>query len=157
MQLRLKRLPLLQKKSLGKIPLINIWIDLLNCLLIDRDDLKQSLKTILEAIEMVKSGYSIVIAPEGTRTSGKEMLPFKEGSLKIAEKSGCPVIPTSISNADNAFENHIPWIRRTHIIIEYGKPVYPNQLEKQDQKHLGRYVQNIVKQTLDKNEASLEF
>lgn len=145
------------KKELKKVPLINIWIWFLNCLLIDRKDLKQSLKVILEGIEMVKRGHSIFIAPEGTRNREKELLPFKKGSLKIADKTGCPVIPVSISNADNIFETHFPWVRRTHVIIEYGRPIIPKELDKEDQRDLAGYVQNIIKETLNKNEALIEF
>lgn len=59
------------------------------CLFLDREDPKQGMKTILQAIDYVKSGISICIFPEGTRNTGEELslLPFKEGSFKIAEKA----------------------------------------------------------------------
>lgn len=78
------------KDSLEKVPLLNIWMKRLYCLFLKRDDMKASLKTILQAIEYVKQGVSICIFPEGTRGDSDEMAPFKEGSLKIAEKAGCP-------------------------------------------------------------------
>ena len=72
----------------------------LHCLFLDRKDIKQGLKTILEGIEKVKSGISICIFPEGTRNKVNDtFLPFHEGSFKIAEKSGCPIIPMSIYNS----------------------------------------------------------
>lgn len=49
---------------------------------------------------------------------------FHEGSLKIAEKSGCPVIPVAMVGTAEVFERHFPWIRPSHVIIEYGKPIY---------------------------------
>lgn len=152
-----KKAAFIAKKELKYFPFINVWMIFINCLFLDRDNIRQGLTVILEGIEMVKKGYSIFIAPEGTRNLEEEMLPFKEGSLKIAQKTGCPIIPVSISNADNIFEQHVPWIKKGHIIIEYGKPVYPKQLDKEDQKQLGKYVRNIIKETLDKNKGSLEF
>ena len=143
------------KKEIAKIPFLRTWMRYLNCLFLDRDNIREGLKTILEGVELVKKGYSVFISPEGTRNHQKEMLPFKEGSLKIAEKSGCPIIPVSLSNTDEVFENHFPWVRKTHVIIEFGKPVYPKELEKEQQKHLGAYVQNIIKETLEKNQALL--
>ena len=145
------------KMELKHFPFINVWMVFINCLFIDRKDLRQSLQVILKGIEMVKGGYSIFIAPEGTRNDNKEMLPFKEGSLKIAQKTGCPIIPVSINNADNIFESHVPWVKKGNIIIEYGEPVYPKQLDKEDQKFLSKYVQEIIRETLKKNEANLEF
>jgi 1-acyl-sn-glycerol-3-phosphate acyltransferase len=139
------------KKEIKKIPFLSTWMTLLQCLFLDRDDIKQGLKTVLKAIEQVKAGYSVFISPEGTRNQGTEMLPFKEGSFKIAEKTGCAIIPVAISNTDAAFERQTPWIRSAHVVIEYGKPIYPKDLEKEQQKHLGSYVQGIIREMLIKN------
>lgn len=79
------------------------------------------------------------------------MMPFKGGSLKIAEKSGCAIIPMSINNTNNIFEAHIPIIKKTHVIIEYGKPIYPKTLDKDTRKHLEEHVQHIIQETIHKN------
>lgn len=139
------------KKEIGKIPFLSYWMRFLQCLFLDRDDVKQGLKTILKGIDLVKDGYSVYISPEGTRSQGKDMLPFKEGSFKIAQKTGCAIIPVALSNTDELFENHFPWIHSAHVIIEYGKPIYPKDLSKEDQKFLGSYVQNIIRGMLMKN------
>lgn len=140
------------KKEMRKLPFISSWMKNLNCLFLDRENIKEGMKTILQGIDLVKNGYSIFIAPEGTRNQNKEMLPFKEGSFKIAEKSGCPIIPVSMNNTDNIFETHLPWVRKAHVVLEFGKPIYVNNLDKEDRKHLGTYVQNIIKDTLERNE-----
>jgi 1-acyl-sn-glycerol-3-phosphate acyltransferase len=145
------------KKEMSKIPFISLWMKFINCLFLDRDNVREGLKTILQGIELIKKGYSVFISPEGTRNQQKEMLPFKEGSLKMAEKTGCAIIPVSLSNTDNIFENHLPWVRRAHIIIEFGKPIYPNDLDKENRKFLGSYIQNIIKETLDKNANAVQF
>ena len=138
---------------MAKIPFLSIWMRNINCLFLDRDNIKEGLKTILKGIDQIKNGYSVYISPEGTRNQGKEMLPFKEGSLKMAEKTGCAIIPVSLTNTEAVFENHTPWIRRAHVIIEFGKPIYVAKLDKEQHKFLGAYVQNIIKETLIKNEA----
>ena len=139
------------KKEIAKVPFISYWMRFLQCLFLDRDDIKQGLKTVLKGIEQVKAGYSIFISPEGTRSQGTDMLPFKEGSFKIAEKTGCAIIPVSISNTDEVFEKHSPWVHSAHVIIEYGKPIYPKELNKEQRKFLGSYVQGIIRDTLAKN------
>ena len=89
------------KKSMEKIPLLSNWMKLLYCLFLDRDDIKAGLKTILKGIDQIKSGISMCIFPEGTRNkSGEKLLPFKEGSMKMAEKTGCPIIPVTLNNTD---------------------------------------------------------
>ena len=72
------------------------------------------------------------------------MLPFKEGSLKIAEKTGCPIIPMALTGTADIFENHLPWIRPAHVTLQYGEPIYPKELSKEDKKHLGSYTQGKI-------------
>ena len=79
------------------------------------------------------------------------MLPFHEGSFKIATKSGCPIIPIAISNSAEIFEAHFPKIKPCKVVVEYGTPIYPDQLEKEDKKHLGVYTQKIISEMLEKN------
>lgn len=143
------------KNGMEKIPLLAAWMRRLNCLFIDRDDIKQSMKTILAGIENVKSGISMCIYPEGTRGRGAdetEMLPFHEGSLKIAKKAGCPIIPMAITGSADVFEAHIPFIRRTHVILEYGAPIDPAALSPEDQKKLGAYCQSVILEMLKKHQ-----
>lgn len=141
----------MSKKEISKIPFLRTWMSLLQCLFLDRDDIRQGMKTILQAIEQVKAGYSIFISPEGTRNHGKDMLPFKEGSFKVSEKTGCAIIPVALTNTDEIFENHFPRVKPSKIVLEFGKPIYPNQLDKEQRKRLGTYVQDIIKDMLDKN------
>ena len=151
---RCKRLTgYIAKKEMEKYPSLNTWMRYLYCLFLDRENPKEGLKTILKAIEYVKNGISICIFPEGTRNKGEElsMLPFKEGALKIASKTGCPVIPISMNNTAEIFENHFPKIKKAHVIIEYGKPVYYKDLDKETQKHFGAYCQQIIQDTINKN------
>lgn len=140
------------KKEMLKIPLLSHWMKNLHCLFLDRKDIKAGLKTILEGIEKAKSGISICIFPEGTRNKVPHtFLPFHEGSFKIAEKSGCPIIPMTILNTGAIWEDHSPKVRKAHVVIEYGKPIYMNELEKEDRKFIGTYVQNIIKETYEKD------
>ena len=153
---RCKRLTgYIAKKEMEKIPLLSNWMRYLYCLFLDRKNPREGLKTILQAIEYVKQGISICIFPEGTRNDGEElsMLPFKEGALKIAEKTGCPIIPISLNNTHAIFEQQQPRIKKVHVVIEYGKPIYPKELDKDTKKHLGAYCQNIIQETINKNQA----
>ena len=141
------------KKEMEKIPLLSTWMRYLHCLFMDRTDVKKGLKTILEGVEKLKNGISICIFPEGTRNKENELelLPFKEGSFKMASKSGCPIIPVAISNTANVWEAHFPFIKKTHVIIEYGKPVYVKELPKEEQKSIGNHCQKLVEEMLKKN------
>lgn len=140
------------KESMKKVPLLSLWMKRLYCLFLNRDDVKEALKTILAGIENIKNGISMCIFPEGTRNTTEElMLPFKEGSFKMAEKTGCAIVPMAITNSADILEDHFPRVKATHVILEYGKPIYPNKLDKETKKKLGAYCQNIIREMLEKN------
>lgn len=147
------------KKELEKIPLLVNWMRYLYCLFLDRDNIKEGLKTILTAIDHVKNGISIMIFPEGTRNKNEnelDLLPFHEGSFKIATKSGCPIIPVAISNSSALFEDHFPKIKAAPVVIEYGKPIDPKTLSREEQKFLGKQVQEQIRAMLEKNQTLLQ-
>lgn len=143
------------KKEMLHYPLLRDWMKRLYCLFLDRENPKEGLKTILQAIDYEKNGISICIFPEGTRNDGEElsMLPFHNGSFKIAEKSGCAIVPMSLNNTVSIFEAHLPFIRKTHVVLEYGKPIYMKDMDKETKKHIGEYCQNIIQETINKNQA----
>ena len=75
------------KDGLEKVPILSIWMKRLYCLFLNRQDIKEGMKTILKGIDQIKHGISMCIFPEGTRNDNpKELLPFKEGSFKLALK-----------------------------------------------------------------------
>ena len=146
----------ISKDSMHKFYILRDWMKKLYCLFLNRENPREGLKTILQGIEHVKNGISICIFPEGTRNKTDEMMPFKEGSLKIAEKTGCLIIPVALTNTAEIFENHVPWIRRCRVVIEYGTPIDPKTLSKEEKKFLGAYCQEKIQVMLEKNKALVE-
>ena len=142
------------KKEFRKLPLLSWWIIWLHGHFIDRENVREALKTILDAIETIKSGISVAIFPEGQRSFGgdeRNMLPFHEGSFKIATKTGCPIIPVTLTHTSNIFEDHVPFIKRTHVTMEYGRPVYPSQLSRDELKGLGKKIRASMEETIRAN------
>jgi 1-acyl-sn-glycerol-3-phosphate acyltransferase len=92
------------KKELALIPLLNIWILLLGGLFIDRKNTRKALATINKGIERIRKGGAMIVFPEGTRSKGRGLLPFKPGSLRLAAKSGAQVIPMAIAGSYDVFE-----------------------------------------------------
>lgn len=136
------------KASVRKVPGLNLWMKRLYCLFMVREDVKQSLKVILSAIDQINRGISICVFPEGTRNKDREhpdqLLPFKEGTFKIAQKTGCKIVPMGIIGSDEIFENHKPWVKKGKITIVYGDPIDLKDLDKETEKRLGSYCQKIV-------------
>lgn len=146
----------ISKIEVEKVPLLRWWMRHLYCLFLDRNDIKQGLKTVLTGVEQAKAGISMTIFPEGTRNKEEgTLLPFKEGSFKIAEKAGIPIIPMTIVNSSAIFEDQFPAIKAQTVIVEYGTPIYTKELDKETLKNLGSHVREIIADTYAKNAKEL--
>ena len=77
------------------------------------------------------------------------MLEFKEGSLKMADKAGCPVVPVAIAHSADVLENHFPFIRRAAITIRFGEPIDLKSLPREQKKQAGAYARTIIQAMLD--------
>lgn len=142
------------KKEIEKVPLLNIWMKYLYCLFLDRKNMKEGLKTILTGIDYLKAGTSIVIFPEGTRNKSIDgVLPFHAGSFKLAEKSGCRIIPMVQNNTAAALEDHLPFFKKTHTVLEFGKPIDVASMDREQKKTLANDVQDLIEKMYEENKA----
>lgn len=145
------------KKELSKIPIFSYWLKLANGLFLDRQNIREGLKTILKAIDKVKAGTSMCIFPEGTRNKQEDpyaLLEFHDASFKLAEKTGADIVPIALLHTADCFENHAPKIKATNVKMTVGAPIHLDDLSKEDRKFIGRYVQNVMTEMMNayKNE-----
>lgn len=136
------------KKELMKLPMVSTWMKLMECVFIDRKDLRQSLRAISEAIEILKSGHSMVIFPEGTRSKGMEMQPFKPGSLKLASRASVPIIPVTIIGSYKILEANNNRVKPAKVKVIFSPALETGDVEKSTD--LTVLVQDIIKENLVK-------
>ena len=128
-----------------KIPLLPLYMDDIGCLFLDRNDIKQGLEIIKQGAEFMKMGHSMILFPEGTRNQSDELLPFKEGGYKMAEKSKSPIVPVAITGSDLLLESAPNKRIKSHnVIIEFGKPFYPADLSPKDRKAKYAEIPSII-------------
>ena len=124
----------------------------LDCLFMDRSDVKQSAQIIFSAIDKIKSGISICIYPEGTRSKDETTIQeFHKGSFKPAQRTNCPIVPMIVTHTRDIFENHLPFLKSTHVVLEYLPPVRFSDLSKEDQKQVHEYFRNMMQEAYTKN------
>lgn len=146
-----KRPGFVAKAEMDKFPLLNWWMRDICCIFLDRNDMRSGIQMIKDGAELIKQGHSMVICPEGTRNQKPEMLPFKEGSLKMAEKADCPVVPVTLIDTDQLLEARPGFhIKSGHVKVIYGEPFYLKDLPKEQRKKAGAYVQSIIADTIQK-------
>ncbi len=140
------------KDSMQKAYILRIWMKYIHCLFLNRSDLKEGMKTIISGAEQIKNGVSVFIFPEGTRGEEEgKMASFKEGSLKMAQKAKCKIVPIALTNTAAIWEDHFPIMKPAHVIMEVGEPIDIETLDKEDKKYLGAYTRNKIQEILDKN------
>ena len=122
------------KKEFLKYPLLHYYMTDIGCLYLDRENPRQAMKTINEGTKRLEQGLSLGLFPEGTRNHGKELLPFKEGGYRMAEKSGRAIVLMAMTGIDDIFENNHHLLKSRKVIVEFAPPVYPSKLEKAERK-----------------------
>ncbi|MBR2562957.1 MAG: 1-acyl-sn-glycerol-3-phosphate acyltransferase [Eubacterium sp.] len=141
------------KESLKKIPFFGNWFSYIGSLYFDRNNLKDGIKMLKDAIHLIESGKSVFIFPEGTRNRNETetpLLSFHEGSFRISTKTGCPIIPVAIHNMYTVFGKKGYALTPAPVVIEFGEPIDPASFSKAEQKHLGEHVSGILEDMLRK-------
>jgi len=136
------------KVELAKFPFISTWMPMMNCVFMDRNDMRQSAKAIMQGIKNLKNGYSMVVFPEGTRTDDGVLLEFKPGALKLATKSGAPIVPITINGSKEIMKKGQKVIRPAHVEIIIDKPIEITDEMKQDTIALSEHVKSIIANNL---------
>ncbi|RNC92492.1 MAG: HAD-IB family hydrolase [Allomuricauda sp.] len=119
------------KKELEKTPIGPIF-KALGAIYIDRSNKAKAIEAMKPAVDALKSGISVAIAPEGTRSGTAELGPFKKGAFHLAMQAGVPIIPIVIKNAYQAVKEGTVLLRPTHIEVVVLDPVETGLWKKKD-------------------------
>jgi 1-acyl-sn-glycerol-3-phosphate acyltransferase len=95
-----RRIGLLAKKELLKVPIMGYGMGYVNVMAIDRSNRERAFRTTQAAQERIRSGMSFGVFAEGTRALPGQLLPFKKGGFYMAVETGVPIIPVAIKHTD---------------------------------------------------------
>src|SRR5918998_228721 len=95
-----RRIGLLAKKELLKVPVLGVGMGFVNVMAIDRTNRESAIRTTEAAARRIQSGVSFAVFVEGTRAKPGELLPFKKGAFYMARQAGVPVVPVAIKHSD---------------------------------------------------------
>ncbi|MFT6755543.1 MAG: putative phosphoserine phosphatase/1-acylglycerol-3-phosphate O-acyltransferase [Urechidicola sp.] len=127
------------KKELEYTPMGPVF-KALGAIFIDRSNKKKAIQAMKPAVEALKGGTSIVIAPEGTRSGSKTLGAFKKGAFHLAIKGGVPIIPIVIKNAYMAMPKGSKIFKPTHIEVVVLDPVDTSEWKA---KNIDTYVEEV--------------
>ncbi|KEY59596.1 1-acylglycerol-3-phosphate O-acyltransferase [Serratia sp. DD3] len=142
------------KKSLMWIPFFGQLYWLAGNLLIDRDNRAKAHGTIAQVVEAFeKQEISIWMFPEGTRSRGRGLLPFKTGAFHAAIAAGVPIVPICISTTSGKI-NLNRW-NNGHVIIEMLEPIDSSGYSKEQVRELAAHCHELMKAKIEQLDAEV--
>jgi len=141
----------LAKKELFDIPLFGRAMRQSGGIPIDRSRGRQAVKSLNEAAQRIADGTSVVIFPEGTRSTGGKLLPFKTGGMVLAVKSGVPLVPVAICGTDKILPKGKLLTRSGEVVIRVGEPIETKEYTVKQKLELAEEIRERVEQLLIMN------
>ncbi len=139
------------KREVENIPFLKQVFACMKAYAIDRDDVKQSMKVILQVSKEVMEGRNFLIFAEGTRSKkGNQLLEFKGGSFKAAMKARCPIVPVALIDSYRSFDTNS--IRPLTVQVHFLEPLYHEEYESMKSVEIAAEVKNRIERVIASNE-----
>lgn len=114
----------LTKRELFRIPAFGEAMRRLGCVPIDRGNRRSAQASIEQAAEQVRAGSSVVVFPEGTRSSDGRLLPFKKGIFYLVQAAGVPLVPVGITGTREVLSKQGVLVRPAQVQVHVGEPLW---------------------------------
>lgn len=131
----------ISKKENGKIPILKTWLKSQNTLFLDRKNVREGVKIIIDAKKHIENENNVYIFPQGTRNPNTE--DFKAGSLQIAKKSKCDILPIFLTNTDKILKFNLSY-KKIKIKVDVKQTIKNSEYQDMNSTELQKYVQNKV-------------
>jgi 1-acyl-sn-glycerol-3-phosphate acyltransferase len=139
-----RRVSLLAKKELFRIPILSTAMRLANFVPVSRGDSEAAASSVDIAVSLLKQGLSFAVYPEGTRSPDGRLRPFKKGAFVMAIHAGVPVVPVSIAGAQHLMRKGDRAIHPGEVVVRFGSPVDASEFTMDHRAELLARVQSIV-------------
>ena len=139
----------LAKKELFRIPIFGLAMKALGMIKIDRQNPEIAIKSVDYAVDrLIRSSFSTLIYPEGTRSENGKLLPFKKGGFVLAIRSQLPVVPITILGAGEALSKGKYNINNKKISVIISEPIITKGMGRNDKDLLLQNCRNVIENNL---------
>lgn len=115
------------KKELSQIPLFGTVVGRF-AVWVDRANPESRKESLVKLLAILKTGQSIVVAPEGTRNDTKErLLPFQKGAFRLSIETQIPIMPIAFIGAENIMKRGSLLLSPGKVRIYFSAPISPPQ------------------------------
>lgn len=137
------------KKEVENVPFLKQVFACMKALMIDREDIKQSMQVILKVTKEVQSGRNYLIFAEGTRSKeGNHPQEFKGGSFKAAMKAKCPIVPVALIDSYKAFDTGSADLLKVQ--VHFLKPLPYEEYKDMKSTELAQEVRRRIIDTIER-------
>jgi putative phosphoserine phosphatase/1-acylglycerol-3-phosphate O-acyltransferase len=136
------------KSELRHNPIFGPAFMLAGSVFIDRADRDQAIRALEPAIEALRRGLSVAIAPEGTRSATAKLGRFKKGAFRLAMAAGVPIVPIVFKNALDALPKHALFVRPATIEVVVHRPIPTHEWTPKDLERRVSSVRRLYERTL---------
>jgi 1-acyl-sn-glycerol-3-phosphate acyltransferase len=143
-----KRMGLVGKKELLKIPIFGYGMGIANIIAIDRSNPTKAIESMQKARKVMDDGYSFGVFAEGGRAYPNELLPFKKGAFHLALQTGAPIIPVAIKNTDWMMGKKRGVAYKGTVEMVLLPPIETKDLKTEDLPNLLRKVRGMIAEEL---------
>lgn len=138
---------IISKAEFQKVPVFSDWMRLTNCIFLQRDNPRQSIKAMADGVENVKKGHSMLIFPEGHRSKCAEVKEFHPGSFKLAFRAEVPIVPVTISNTYKLYEE-TGRNQPTDLTLIFHPAIPTKGLTKEEQREIPEKVHTLISESV---------
>ncbi len=135
---------MLAKKELLFVPILGWSMWMAGFVFIDRARRGEAIGSLKRAAKQVRGGKSIVIFPEGTRSDGSGLLPFKRGGFHLAVEAGVPVVPVGIAGTAKVLPTQVLRPRGGKVVVLFGEPITVDTAADKARERLMRQVRASI-------------
>jgi 1-acyl-sn-glycerol-3-phosphate acyltransferase len=136
------------KKELLWVPLFGWAMWASKHITVNRSNRSDALSSIKKAKERMQSGISVVVFPEGTRSTDGKLNPFKRGGFLLAVKTQTPIVPVTINGSGLILPKGDWRIRRGEVEVTVGGPISVEACRPGTLRALTAQVQELVRKNL---------
>ncbi len=111
------------KKMLKYVPMLGWYMWAAKFIFVDRGNHREAVRSLDEGGAQIRSGISIIVFPEGTRSDDRRVMPFKKGPFALAMKAGVAVVPVAIEGSGKLMPKNSWNITPGPIRVSVGKPI----------------------------------
>ncbi|RSK30956.1 1-acyl-sn-glycerol-3-phosphate acyltransferase [Bhargavaea beijingensis] len=143
----------MSKEEVRKLPVIRKWMEEMNCVFVDRSDRRSAVRSIYDMAEKLRSGHSMLIFPEGTRSRGGKPGDFKSGFVRIAKEGEVPIVPVAIHGTSDIMERNNNRIRPAHVTVDVLEAISHQEILDRSAAEITRLIQDRIREATSERAA----